>query len=151
MDLISLSLFFVCSRSGKAMLSYRLIEPKRAPSWNSTPNSFRTLYSSRSDSLVMSRSSMTIAPRSGLSRPTSVLRKTDLPVPDGPSSTEIWPAGKVKLTSAQMFCLPKDFVSPSILTSTPTHQLLTRICSANPGGSPIPDQRAGREAVTAGR
>lgn len=32
----------VCSRSGKAMLSYRLIDPNSAPSWNSTPNSFRT-------------------------------------------------------------------------------------------------------------
>ena len=41
MRLISDSLFFVCSRSGKAMLSKRFIEPNRAPSWNSTPNSFR--------------------------------------------------------------------------------------------------------------
>jgi hypothetical protein len=40
--LISDSLFLVCSRSGKAMLSNRFIEPNRAPSWNSTPKSFRT-------------------------------------------------------------------------------------------------------------
>jgi hypothetical protein len=34
--------FFVCSRSGNAMLSKRFIEPKSAPSWNSTPKSFRS-------------------------------------------------------------------------------------------------------------
>ena len=36
------SLLRVCSRSGKAMLSYRFIDPNSAPSWNSTPNSLRT-------------------------------------------------------------------------------------------------------------
>ena len=39
--LISDSLLRVCSRSGKAMLSKRFIEPNSAPSWNSTPNSLR--------------------------------------------------------------------------------------------------------------
>ena len=38
---ISLSFFFVCSRSGNAVLSNRLIEPNSAPSWNMTPNSVR--------------------------------------------------------------------------------------------------------------
>ena len=38
---ISASLFLVCSRSGKATLSYTVMEPNRAPSWNSTPNSLR--------------------------------------------------------------------------------------------------------------
>ena len=61
----------------------------------------------------MSLPSMTIDPRSGLSSPTSVLRNTDLPVPDGPSSTEISPGGSVRVTSLQMFWLPKDLVSPS--------------------------------------
>ena len=56
----------------------------------------------------------------GASRPTSVLRNTDLPVPDGPSSTEISPAGRVRLTSDQTGCRPKDLVSPSTRTSTPT-------------------------------
>jgi hypothetical protein len=42
MDLISLSFFFVCSRSGKAMLSNRFWEPNSAPSWNRTPKSLRT-------------------------------------------------------------------------------------------------------------
>ena len=63
---------------------------------------------------------MTIEPLSGLSRPTSDLRNTDLPVPDGPSSTEISPGGSVRVTSLQMVWLPKDFVSPSTSTSTPT-------------------------------
>ncbi len=39
---ISASVFLVCSRSGKAMLSYRFSEPNSAPSWNITPNSLRT-------------------------------------------------------------------------------------------------------------
>ena len=38
---ISVSDFLVCSRSGNAMLSNRFIEPNSAPSWNSTPKSFR--------------------------------------------------------------------------------------------------------------
>src|SRR3954471_9847882 len=67
----------------------------------------------------MSTSLRTIDPFSGLSRPTSDLRKTDLPVPDGPSSTEISPGGSVRVTSLQMFWLPNDFVSPSTSTATP--------------------------------
>ena len=39
---ISASVILVCSRSGKAMLSYRFSEPNSAPSWNITPNSLRT-------------------------------------------------------------------------------------------------------------
>ena len=41
MSLISDSPLRVCSRSGKAMLSKRFIDPNSAPSWNSTPNSLR--------------------------------------------------------------------------------------------------------------
>ena len=61
-----------------------------------------------------------IDPRSGLSSPTSVLRNTDLPVPEGPSMTEISPAGSVSETSCQMTWRPKDLVSPSTVISTPT-------------------------------
>src|SRR3954454_14589371 len=68
----------------------------------------------------MSVSLMMIEPSSGLSRPTSDFRNTDLPVPDGPSSTEISPGGNVRVTSLQMFLLPKDLVSPSTSTATPT-------------------------------
>src|SRR5215217_4593209 len=63
---------------------------------------------------------MTIEPFSGLSSPTSDFRKTDLPVPDGPSRTEISPGGRVRLTSLQMFWLPNDFDRPSTSTATPT-------------------------------
>ena len=62
---------------------------------------------------------MTIEPRSGFSSPISVFRNTDLPVPDGPSSTDTSPGGSVSVTSDQMFARPKDFDSPSTLTSTP--------------------------------
>ena len=68
----------------------------------------------------MSVPSITMLPRSGLSSPISVLRNTDLPVPDGPSITQISPAGIVRLTSPQMSWRPKDLVSPSTLISTPT-------------------------------
>src|SRR4051794_37091823 len=68
----------------------------------------------------MSVPSMVIEPRSGLSSPTRDLRNTDLPVPEGPSSTEISPGGRVRLTSLQMFWLPNDLVSPWTSTATPT-------------------------------
>lgn len=50
----------------------------------------------------MSVPAIRIDPRSGLSSPTSVLRNTDLPVPEGPSITETSPAGSVSETSCQM-------------------------------------------------
>src|SRR2546426_3823317 len=59
-------------------------------------------------------------PLSGLSRPIIDLRNTDLPVPDGPSITETSPGGRVNVTSCQIFCLPKDLVRPSTITSAPT-------------------------------
>src|SRR5690348_26031 len=68
----------------------------------------------------MSTPSMTTLPLSGLSRPISVLRNTDLPVPDGPSITQISPAGTVSVTSPQMSCLPKDLVRSLTWISTPT-------------------------------
>src|SRR5688500_18603058 len=70
----------------------------------------------------MSVPSIMIEPLSGLSRPMSVLRNTDLPVPDGPSITQISPAGMVSVTSPQMSCFPNDFVRSSTLISTPTGQ-----------------------------
>jgi hypothetical protein len=41
MSRISFSPLRVCSRSGKAMLSCRFIDPNSAPSWKSTPKSLR--------------------------------------------------------------------------------------------------------------
>src|SRR5262245_149804 len=58
-------------------------------------------------------------PRSGLSNPMIDLRKTDLPVPDGPSMTLTSPGGSVNVTSRQMVWRPKDFVRPSTTTSAP--------------------------------
>src|SRR4051794_25823772 len=79
-----------------------------------------------------------IEPRSGLSRPTSVLRKTDLPVPEGPSITEISPAGRVSETSCQMTWRPKDFVSPSTWISTPTRCAPHRSAVGLPTGNEHP-------------
>ena len=76
----------------------------------------------------MSVPSMRIEPLSGLSRPMSVLRKTDLPVPDGPSITQISPAGIVRVTSPQISCLPKDLVRSLTWISTP-------MCTLLPSGS----------------
>src|SRR3954468_4489077 len=88
----------------------------------------------------MSTPSRTIEPRSGLSSPTSDLRKTDLPVPAGPSITEISPGGSVRVTSLQMFWPPNDLVSPSTSTATPTYDLP---CSGGGAGDPArQDQRA---------
>src|SRR5688500_14206079 len=70
-------------------------------------------------------------PRSGLSSPTRVLSSTDLPVPDGPSMTEISPAGSVRETSCQITCRPKDLVSPSTWISTPTPHLAGRLPTGN--------------------
>src|SRR5690349_13494525 len=67
----------------------------------------------------MSTPSMTTEPSSGFSRPMIVFRRTDLPVPDGPSITQISPAGTVRVTSFQMSDLPNDLVRCSILISTP--------------------------------
>ena len=57
--------------------------------------------------------SMTIEPRSGRSRPINDLRKTDLPVPDGPRRTLTSPAGISMVTSSQIRWGPKDFVRSS--------------------------------------
>src|SRR4051794_32735191 len=81
----------------------------------------------------MSVPSMKTCPELGLSRPINVFRNTDLPVPDGPSITEISPAGRVSVTSFQIIWLPNFLVSPSTTTSTPTEALLA--CRGLPGGS----------------
>src|SRR5690349_15054057 len=49
-----------------------------------------------------------------------VFSMTDLPVPEGPSITEISPAGSVRVTSFQMSWLPNDLVRPTTPTSVPT-------------------------------
>src|SRR3954449_801633 len=86
----------------------------------------------------MSVSLIVMEPCSGLSRPTSDLRNTDLPVPEGPSSTEISPGGRVSVTSLQMFWLPNDLVSPSTSTATPTYDLP---CSGGGAGDPAHHDR----------
>jgi hypothetical protein len=68
----------------------------------------------------MSVPSMMIDPFSGLSSPMRVLRKTDFPVPEGPSRTEISPFGSVSVTSSQIVCRPNLFVRCSTRISTPT-------------------------------
>ena len=98
---------------------------------------------------------MTIEPLSGLSSPTSDFRKTDLPVPDGPSITETSPGGSVRVTSLQMICLPKDLVetfdlhrnahvhlpnSRPALPALPITRGEPRQC-ATPRGSPHPHVR----------
>jgi hypothetical protein len=63
---------------------------------------------------------MTIRPNSGLSRPIRHFRKTDFPVPDGPSRTLISPLGIVKVMSRHTVVFPNDFVMPSIKISEPS-------------------------------
>src|SRR5689334_22999893 len=73
----------------------------------------------------MSTPSMITLPLSGLSRPMIVLRSTDLPVPEGPSITQISPAGTVRVTSPQISCLPKLLVKSLISISTPIRASLS--------------------------
>src|SRR3954462_10551210 len=70
--------------------------------------------------LQTSLPSIQMWPAFGLSKPTRCLRNPDLPVPEGPSSTEISPAGNVRETSSQIVCLPNRLVRFSTRTSTPT-------------------------------
>src|SRR5262245_45724972 len=67
---------------------------------------------------------MTMLPRSGLSKPMRHFRKTDFPVPDGPSNTLTSPGGRVNVTSDQMFVLPNDLLSPLTATSSPANRHL---------------------------
>src|ERR1700759_4914442 len=74
---------------------------------------------------------MKIEPFSGLSSPMMDFRSTDFPVPQGPSRAEISPAGSVRVTSDQMFELPKDFERFLMPTSTPaTFSLWERSAAA---------------------
>ncbi len=114
MSLISFSLFDVCSRSGKAMLSKRFSDPNRAPSWKRTPSLRRTRMRSRSRIDVISSPSIQTSPRSGFSSPMMCLSSTDLPVPDGPMMALISPRGMSKDMSSSTVWDPKDFVSPLI-------------------------------------
>src|SRR3954453_6743928 len=84
----------------------------------------------------MSTPSITTLPRSGLSSPIRVFSSTDLPVPEGPSITQISPAGTVRVTSPQMSCLPKDLVRPSIWISTPMGLLPSQVSPATRGSRP---------------
>src|SRR6195952_3239403 len=70
---------------------------------------------------------MKIEPFSGFNNPMIDFSSTDLPVPEGPSSTLISPAGNVNVTSDQMFELPNDFERFLIPTSTPLMCCLSRI------------------------
>ena len=78
----------------------------------------------------------------------SVLRSTDLPVPEGPSITQISPAGMVRVTSPQISCLPKllgqvldldldAHGSPLPLDSVPVTS--SSLDSARTRGSPHPE------------
>ena len=98
----------------------------------------------------MSTPSITTLPRSGLSRPIRVFSSTDLPVPEGPSITQISPAGTVSVTSPQISCLPKDLVRPSIWISTPMGLLPSQESPATRGSRPcyLGSTRAGRREVT---
>src|ERR1700712_2170485 len=90
-------------------------------------------------------------PLFGRSRPTRCLRSTDLPVPEGPSSTEISPGGIVRLTSSQIRLLPKRLVRFSTLTSAPTavlpRQHFSDHCGRPPSGL-SPDPQCDRGHLT---
>src|SRR5690606_23842989 len=145
---ISVSDFLVCSRSGKATLSNRFIDPNNAPSWNNTPNSLRTSYSCDSEHDTMSMPLMMHLPRSGLSSPIIDFKNTDLPVPDGPNNADTSPGGNVNVTSRQIVWLPKDFVNPSTTTSAPISPPESALLKGTPVSSSFSVQRTGAAQVT---
>src|ERR1700753_3397665 len=61
---------------------------------------------------MMSVPSIRIEPPSGRRGPIGAFRKTDLPVPEGPSNTLTSPAGISSVTSSQILEDPQDFVNP---------------------------------------
>jgi hypothetical protein len=89
-----------------------VIDPNRAPSWKSTPNSLRTSSSRLRPSVGMFSSPTQISPRSGVSRPMRLRRRTDLPLPEGPMTVVIRPRGKSIEMSSRTVFLPKDLVRP---------------------------------------
>src|SRR5438309_4060846 len=108
---ISFSPFLVCWRSGKATLSKRLMEEKRAPSWKSIPmfrRSSSSCSSLRSGTLLPPTRT---SPWSGRSRPTMWRRSTLLPVPDGPITTEISPSGMLQETPSRTVWSPKALIT----------------------------------------
>src|SRR6202040_2413082 len=107
-------------------------DPNKAPSWNMTPNSVRMSYSSLAEHSVMSVPSTVINPRSGRSKPISDFKKTDLPVPEGPSSTLTSPSGTSNVTSSQIRWDPKDFVSPSTWIPIPIRNPPAERCPSPP-------------------
>src|ERR671925_237575 len=122
----SSSLLSVCWRSGNATLSYRFIEPNRAPSWNSTPN-FLRISNSRSSGMFGTDSPCTrTSPSSGYSRPTMCLMQTDLPVPDGPRIIEIWLSGRPRLRPFSTRLRPKALTTSmnSTASSEPCSRFL---------------------------
>ena len=86
----------------------------------------------------MSTSRMMIEPLSGFSSPISDFRNTDLPVPDGPSRTEISPGGRVRVTSPQMRLPAEGF-----------RQIVD--CDLNPHETTPSDRRFGRAVAAVTR
>src|ERR1700722_15761764 len=88
------------------------MEPKSAPSWNRTPNFFRTSYRRFSRRPTIWSPSTQISPRSGRSSPRMFLSNTDFPVPEGPRMAVIRPLGTSKVMSSRTVWEPKDLVTP---------------------------------------
>src|SRR5207249_917852 len=110
---ISASFIFVFSRKGKATFSKTLSESNSAALWNSIANFFRTSFSSREPSLVISISSTSTCPRSGFRSPIMCLSNTLLPPPLLPITVVTFPRGISKLTPCRTGCPPSVFFTPT--------------------------------------
>src|SRR5271166_2249168 len=97
----------VCWRSGKATLSYTVIDPNRAPSWKSTPILRRSASRSGIVRLGTDCPCTTTSPESGNISPIRCLISTLLPVPEGPSTTVIVSSGKAMFNPLRTGTLPR--------------------------------------------
>ena len=87
----------------KAMFCQTGSESNKAPPWNSIP----TCSASTCGRASVSPAMVTL-PASGGTRPSRHLSSTDLPVPDPPITTRLWPLGTAKLIPRSTAFGPKD-------------------------------------------
>ena len=97
------------SRIGASMFSATVSDENSAPPWNSTPQRRRRSLAAATSSVATVDPSTSISPPSGVCRPMIERIRTDLPVPDPPTTPMISPRRTSRLTSLWTTWLPKLF------------------------------------------
>ena len=97
------------SRRGKATFSPTVMESKRAPFWKTMETLRRMSWSCFSLKPTMFSPATRTWPESGLRKPSSICRETDLPTPERPRMQSVSPGLTEKETSLRTWKSPKDF------------------------------------------